>query len=391
MSKRTAKRSAKQKKTANEARSQAIELSNGKSAGELAEKKLRKYLKELGTAERSLDRFEKNDLLEFEQWQRERFGKDLDALHELEGELYEKATFVDEVESMYYVSDLSYRECYEEVMLDLEDLEERGNAEDDNFAEEEFSEGNVGSDPDGAHSEMDAMKEGIRQAFSEMFGYEVDADDPVFEAEFEKFKQGFGIGSGVEQASSPKPDTDKPGLKKVYRSLVRKLHPDQRKEIAAFDEESLDQLWHETQEAYSIGDVEELQRIEAIIDIEINGLDTSTDIDRINQAAERHRLKLREVQRKIRQARKHPAWMFSKKPDVKVVLEYEISEELAFRKESVKSEISFLKSRIASWKRAAEKHRKRREGKDLGDDARSPVAKDKKVNASLSIQGELEF
>ncbi len=326
-----------------------------------AERRLRDYLKQLRAAQRSLQRFEEADLPEFDRWKAVEFGKRLTELRELEAEWRSLASLVEEVETMRFFTNRSYRSCYEEVKYRREHPEERfadgpgpgdsdGERANSDGAEPESGRGAAGGGRRDART-AEEREEELKDAFADLLGFECDFDDPDVAHVFAQFKRRFGFDEddAVSASMSAGKASGTAELKRAYRLLARKLHPDHREELGALEAGRLDALWHEAQDAYRRGDLEELQRIDAIIDIEIDGVTSATELERIEQAAERHRQSLRAVERVLRQARKQPAWMFSKKPALKSRLRALIDRDLREGIAYYRFQVDRFQTQIRKW------------------------------------------
>jgi len=332
-----------------------------------AEKKCQKYEKELGTAQRSLERFEGKDLPQFQEWFAAEFGPVREEFEKLEAKFREVYELVRDVEEEHFFGGGSLRDCYERVLYEREhpdEFEDEGfdDAVGDAFEDEEeardFFDGIFGSSGKGGESASGNREQDLRDLFADLTGVDIDPEDPMFKEVFESFKKQFGFDEeGMETLSARKAPASR-DLKKLYRTLARKLHPDHQEDLDPSVQKKLDALWHETQEAYAHGELERLQRIESIIDIEVNGIDERTEVDRILDFAEQHRIELRATQREIRQARKHPAWMFSKKPQVRERLEVEINGDFTEQIRLIKQDIAHCEKKIESWSKPARKRKK---------------------------------
>lgn len=351
-----------------------------------AEERLRDYLKQLHSVQTSLRRFEERDVPDFEQWRAAEFGERLTVLRELREKVSKAGWIVDQVEEMRYFTRRSYKVCYEQVKFAMEHPEEaRQQAEEERRREQERFGGEDGDPFAGARGERrrefteEEREQELLETFAEMLGCEPDLGDPVVRAMFEDLKRMMGLGE-VESARGVATVAEKEReLKRSYRTLARKLHPDHREDLGAFEGSRLDGLWHEAQEAYRLGDIEALERIEAIIDIEVEGVNEKTSLSRIEQAAERHRQSLRAVERTLRQARKSPAWMFSKKPQVKKRLKAVIERELRDEVARLRYELLDCEGRIARWE--ADVKRASGPGRKAAKVSANEVGKTAKVEA----------
>ncbi len=377
----------------------SITASAAKSPHEKAELKRIKYLKELKSAQRSLERFETRDLTQFEQWRSNAFGDRIAELHKLSEQLDDLMELIEEVEDQHFAYGYTYRESYalakkrrenpkafedDEAFFGGEDFEEEPDFE------ESFS-GEAAKDPRKLYDQM-------RKDFAELFGFDLSNADPEFEEKFREFAAMAGIpdfsSNGV---ASAKRAPDKSELKKTYRGLARRLHPDHREAIDSLSPARLDELWHAAQKSYAEGDLEELQHIETLIDIEVNGITQETNLERIEQMSERNRMSLRAVQRVLRQARKHSAWMFSKKPSVKASLELFLDADIEFEKSAFERDIAICNRRIAEWERPPRKKSKKAPSKRKSTTRKkTPTQKVAKAphqeeNVQADLQKEFSF
>ncbi len=247
-----------------------------------AAKQRSKYLKQLRTSQRSLDRFKNLDLPEFEQWRSTTFGKLISEIFSLHDQLNQIVDQIEPQENLHFEHSAHFRDAYNSTRKSHQKTREENTnpLKKSNLTEEEHA-------------------------------------------------------------------TNITEFKKTYRSLVRKLHPDHRDDTHSLNPTRLDELWHTTQKAYVSGVLKELQHLEQLIESEVN-LDTEeTDLERIKQLTEQHRIALRTVQHSLKTARTHPAWMFSKDPSIKAELEPLFLQELQNEILLIKKDISVCQQRIA--------------------------------------------
>lgn len=378
------------KKPAAKASSTSIAPANPNSQHAKADLKRTKYLKDLKSAQRSLERFETKDLIQFEQWRSEVFGERISELHGLSETLDDLMELIEEVEDQRTMSGYTFRESYEIVK---ERRENPGGIEDEEaFYHDDFEE----PSPKQAQEDPQAFYDHMRKEFAELFGFDLSESDPAFDEQFKQFASAAGFPDlSSNGATSAKRPPDKKELKKVYRGLARRLHPDHREGIDTLSPARLDELWHSAQKSYAEGDLEELHHIETQIDIEVNGVTEEINLDRIEQMSERNRVSLRAVQRELRQARKHVAWMFSKKPSAKVELERFFDADIEFEKSALEKDIAICNRRIAEWERPARKKTKKASSKNKSTTRKKPkppkIAKTTSQEEDIPDDSQCEF
>jgi hypothetical protein len=160
------------------------------------------------------------------------------------------------------------------------------------------------------------------------------------------------------QATSKKPASKKEKaaddlLKQIYRSLVRKLHPDLNPDLP----DALRERWFEVQQAYGDRD---LARLEMLLSACEDGDESADDsfIDKI-QSLTRLRLLLKSVakklktsQRQLAQFKNAPAWEFHKTrkdPRRMAGLERDVKFELRNAEETLSGDIRTLEAQIERW------------------------------------------
>lgn len=323
-----------------------------------AQATLEKLRKRCHSAQKSLARFEQKDVPAYNSWLQARFGEQLQELRSLEEEAGKVRDTVNRVRDLQFFTGLDVGECYRRQKYwqehddapdpfreDFWDIvegkapKEKVEAEEPEAEWEGFEE----------YSEEDLMEEAFRE-IAGMMGIDPDSDE--MRAQFEAFKRMQGGHGAQSVASARKPrrnGEESADVKKKYRQLARQLHPDHRDEKAEAREGELDQLWHQAQEAYTRGDLEALQQIEAMIETEIRGISESTTEEALERAIEAIREKLRPVERDVRQARKSPAWMFSKRPERQSELEEELEDSLELAIENLVDEIDWMEEMLGMW------------------------------------------
>ncbi len=141
-------------------------------------------------------------------------------------------------------------------------------------------------------------------------------------------------------------------LKRIYRDLVRLLHPD----AASSREQSREEkaLWHELQNAYEWRDMERMEQIfhavhgKGAVAIDFNSIPIG-DIVSMRATLEKN---LKTVNRTIREAKKAPVWDFtvrSKKRSFLKYLSQTFQEELEEQTMMYEMRIDVLREQLEKW------------------------------------------
>ena len=184
----------------------------------------------------------------------------------------------------------------------------------------------------------------------------IDDLNKAFEDFFRAFGNAFGGGSGssedysraesFDQGSSAKKNVNPAKeLKSLYRKIVKALHPDNKKNRTAKD----DELLMEAKKAFEAGDLERLRQIAEMIedeDIENRFKNTPEDVEALKNLKYRLKTRLMYLQREVQRIKN--SFPYNEKDfladDVAVAAK---QEELNKIIESCKNTIAALKERIA--------------------------------------------
>jgi hypothetical protein len=256
-----------------------------------------KAVRALENSRRQLEQFHQTDLPQFTRWLNTHFGTLLTELRELNQKMEANEELIFQVENEVMFSGCSYARAYRRVM------EFRENPEPPRRRT------SGGDEPVGERDPFDACPE-----------LENDDDaDPMAEFMNEFFRK-LGPDAGPQDNHSPRsgqhtetaaPATESTRLKELYRSVVRRLHPDIQPEMTAQKTE----WWHQAQAAYEASDVEQLEVILTLCEIGEKGTTAHTSASLLQRITAQLKKSLRETKRQIAGQRRDPAWNFSQHAD----------------------------------------------------------------------------
>ena len=319
--------------------------------GEPIRKKARrayeKARRDLDQARVQLDQFHDQDRPAYERWMNTHFGQQLTALRELSRQVSEQQQTIAEVEDYLWNHEVSEAEAYAAVQQRrARSADARPGPPPDPDQPPDFAEQNAGADWHGK-SEEDAFKEFVK-AFEEAYR--------------QKFPPGF--------RPPAKPAKPAPGasVKELYRTLVRKLHPDKQAMMTAQKLE----WWHEVQEAYADHDVERLATILGLVELSEGEPSAHTNVALFQRLASRLKANLRDIKRQLTQHRRDPAWRFQQHPDLGAMA-VEVRPEFESALRQLNLTFSEHDARIRDW--ADQEHRRGDRSRRMGKTAakrRSP-------------------
>ena len=158
-------------------------------------------------------------------------------------------------------------------------------------------------------------------------------------------------------------------IKKLYRKIIRKLHPDR----AGSSTPEQQELWHAAKKAYDASDLETLQHIEANCDLLNEKLIRFASISSIQSGVNFYKQTSTQIRRALRQLKKQPEWGFLSWTDKKKkgVLQ-EVTDEL-------NDDLSMLALHHSKLERRLKQMRK------------APREKVKKTSASFQDQIQFNF
>ena len=317
--------------------SRALVRVDGTDIRKKIKKDYEKALRDLENSRRQLDQFQQTDLPRFTGWLNTHFGALLTELRELNQKLAADEELIFQVEREIMFSGCSCARAYQRVV----ELREHPEAPQPGPAGRGETDGD--RDPFGARPE--SRTEGSEE-------------DPMEEFMNEFFRN-FGPGARPQDNHGPPrgqpPESAAPAqasarLKELYRSVVRRLHPDIQREMTAQKTE----WWHQAQAAYEEGDVEQLEVILTLCEIGDSGTTAHTSASLLQRITVQLKNSLREIKRQLAGQRRDPAWNFSRRTDHDA-LAVETRRTLMGDLERMRFQFRTVQEMIARWKVAAER------------------------------------
>jgi hypothetical protein len=294
-----------------------------------------KALRDLENSRRQLDQFHQTDLPQFTRWLNTNFGALLTELRELNQKMAADEELIFQVENEAMFSGCSDARAYQRVMELRENPEPPRPRPDGGEAAGEREP--FGARPEsGADDEEDTMEEFMNEFFRK-FGPGTRPQD----------HHGTRNGQPTDSAA---PAQASNRLKELYRSVVRRLHPDSQREMTVQKTE----WWHQAQTAYEAGDVEQLEVILTLCEIGDSGTTAHTSASLLQRITAQLKNSLREIKRQIIGQRRDPAWNFSRRDDHKP-LAVQTRRTLMNDLERMRYQCRTIQGMIARWKVAAER------------------------------------
>lgn len=292
-------------------------LADGAPIRRKARRAYEKALRDLDTAKAEAERFETEDKPKFDKWLSANFGALLTEIRELQEKLFHAQNLVNEVQQEFYYGNYrSIANAYKKVKRRRAHPEEQ-EEEARQFADEEAE-------------------------FAREF-------EEAFQKQAEEFWSKLGMDpEELRRADAAmRPPETSGRLKDMYRKLARRLHPDKcgkrsRREI---------EWWHQTQDAYENGNIEQLELILTLVEMEDRGSEEAT-VSVLTQLTGEFKKSLRALKKKISAFRQDMAWNFSRLTDFSSLLE-KTRRQLKADREQIVWLIEKYERQIQSWELAA--------------------------------------
>lgn len=254
----------------------------------------RRLRTELRKKQERLRKFEEVEMAAYERWYHSEFGSLLTEIREMKEEIGSLEYVFDHLEWYSCFRPEKLEEIHSELMRRLREgtlysfvpptEEEEGESEDEEDDDEFEDEEDWG--------EFQEAAEAFRKAFESAFGGGANA------SEDEQWRNKTIAGRSPSSADG--------AVKSLYRTLAKRLHPDH----SDLESPVRERRWHELQTAYEDGDLEALQRIEAVCDMEVGGLSLRLGLARLRDLAAYHRSHVEPLRHALRQVKRHPAFNF---------------------------------------------------------------------------------
>jgi DnaJ domain len=310
-----------------------------------AAKEFDKVMAKLEKARAELRLFEQEDRPSFGRWMAATFGALLTELRDNAHLIHEQEDLILEVESeMIWSNRRNPRRAYAAVMK----RRERPDPDDDFAERDDF-------DP---REEMGAenVKEERRTLFDDFVRSVLGLNpEQLGNADYEKMFAEFEANifeerppvrpSQTHDRQKPSASREEARIKEVYRTLVRRLHPDLR----ADGDATVSAKWHEVQEAYEARNLDRLETLLAVTEME-SGASGRASLSQIRGALADFNRALRAIQRSLREAKGDPAWGFTQNP-YSSSMEKHIRRELEESLSHQRAELADLKATIEDWSR----------------------------------------
>ncbi len=280
------------------------------NTGSIRNKALKDYKKaerDLDRSKQQLKRFHEEDIPGFRSWIHQTFGHLLSRQRELIQAIDEKKNTLFDIETLSFRYHLSKAVAYKKLLWRRAHPTEA--AEEDRQWEEA----------------MERKREKQKQSHKhDFFADEDEEDDADFldpeapfspddfsnipDAAWEDFCDYFEDLTGVRPPArnNPVPKAENKTVKELYRSIVRRLHPDHHGQMS----EGGKRLWHEAQAAYRRKDTNTLYNILARCDGEESGLGAHSAVSLIQNLTRQLKQTLRSTKQEIKQVKSNPAWDF---------------------------------------------------------------------------------
>lgn len=276
--------------------------------------KCRRLRNELNKKQKLLSEYEDSDRINFQQWLNRTFGVKFSKVRELEESLAQYDFILFNLSNCSIFCPDKLPDMHKEL------LERKKNGTLYQFVpprpakdvckqedEEEWDNENETWDDD-----EDWDDEFAEDIFDEIFGSR--GEESAFDDEYNS-------GTLYEQRRKPMSAPEESQLKKCYRALAKRLHPDH----STLEESLREKRWQELQEAYQNNDLEAMLRVEAICDIDETDLSVSLGLARLNDLANYHQSHVKPIRRALSEAKQDIAFGFTENGPTK-----EIRDEMKF-------------------------------------------------------------
>ena len=292
--------------------------------------------------------FERKDKPSFVRWRAREFGALLSKGRDVELQIRDTEALVYEVEVEMRRTIVDPHSAYQRVMY----RRENPTMMDEPQVEEGAEKG---------RSVSEFEQEALFQEWVQKFiGTNPDKmDDEAYDATFNAFKSYMFTNKRTDPPPARNRRADRPHpaeveeeiipptdsrVKELYRLLVRRLHPDLRADGNA----AVSSLWHEVQEAYSMGDVGRMEILLALSEIEANAFGDQTSLSQMRTVLEELTRALHALRGSLHEARSDDAWDFARQ-GASEELRAEVKRQLEFNLVTRTTRLAVLRKIVEEW------------------------------------------
>ena len=301
-------------------------------------------------------RFEREDKPAFARWRAREFGPLLSTAREIEEQIRERQSLIHEVEMEMRRGFQDAHRAYQRVMFRREnpsaaseeeaDVTSRDSGEARRLSEfeqealfQEWVQKSLGTNPDKMDDE--AYSTTFEAFKTHMFRSAPEEPRPRdTKRAAERTRTGTDEEEEREEALAPVDVR----IKELYRSLVRRLHPDLRADGIA----AVSGLWHEVQEAYLANDVARLEILLALSEIESDHVGEGTSLFQMRSLRIQLRRAFAALEKSLLEAEGEDTWNFARagaNEELRLRVERELKANLATRT----MRLDLLARTIAAW------------------------------------------
>lgn len=331
----------------------------------------KRTIKELDKVKKEWEDYQTIDVPEYEKWFNVNFGSDLTKIREAHAKAQDLSSTLQEIQHWMMKKNISPYEAYKLVM-DRKANPEKYRAMDEAEAEREreqerkwnkkhgkglFDDDYDDDDGDDFFEEdfFEEEEELSEEELKMMFEFFIQANPSIkskmkdrafYDFMFERFKEDV---LGKKKSSSTDSHTNantEDRIKAIYRTLVRKLHPDFQTEITPHMQE----LWHEVQDAYKSKNLEKLETILAISNIQTGDFSEEISVSQILNVQSEYKMQLKSLRAQIRKAKKKVQWGFSKLTNTKP-LSKKIKDDLKTELSHQLFHVQEFENQLKAWSR----------------------------------------
>ena len=268
-----------------------------------AEKDALKGLREAAKVRIALEEFERRILPEYTRWEESHLTPLLAEERAMEAKIYELEDLLDEMIFAREVFGATGKETYDEFVKKKARQDETPSEEPDEPKNQEI--------PDFPEDEGLSDSE---IAFRMFMRYSEEVDPlNLRKSDYKRLFEAFCKFRKYEQPNPrSKPKEIPLRIKEIYRTLVRRLHPDTghlRREPV------FERLWHDLQDAYAAQDIDRMELLLAMTDLQSGKDGMKSTLFHMRRAAAEFLKTARVMKSRLNKARKTPAWKFWHSPD----------------------------------------------------------------------------